>query len=87
MTISSYLYGPFTRFGLAVAIVSAALDQAVKVWLLFGFDLATRAPVRIGPFLDLVLAWNTGISYGLFPQVGPFGPPSGFRLLWRPLTM
>jgi len=73
MTISSYLYGPFTRFGLAVAIVSAALDQAVKVWLLFGFDLATRAPVRIGPFLDLVLAWNTGISYGLFPQVGPFG--------------
>ena len=32
---------------------------------------ATGHPV--GPFLDLVLAWNTGISYGLFPQVGPFG--------------
>src|SRR5437870_2297407 len=73
MTISSYLYGPFTRFGLAVAVVSAGLDQAVKGWLLFGFDLATRAPVRIGPFLDLVLAWNTGISYGLFPQDGPIG--------------
>ena len=93
MTISSYLYGPFTRFGLAVAIVSAALDQAVKVWLLFGFDLATRAPVRIGPFLDLVLAWNTGISYGLFPQVGPFGQWAllavklvAVVLLWRWLS-
>ena len=23
-------------------------------------------------YLDLVLAWNTGISYGLFQQTGPF---------------
>jgi signal peptidase II len=29
--------------------------------------------IRVAPVLDLVLTWNTGISYGLFPQVGPFG--------------
>ena len=25
------------------------------------------------PFLDLVLTWNTGISYGLFQQDGALG--------------
>jgi signal peptidase II len=29
--------------------------------------------VTLTPFLDLVLTWNTGISYGLFRQEGPFG--------------
>jgi len=29
--------------------------------------------VTLAPFLDLVLTWNTGISYGLFPQEGPVG--------------
>jgi signal peptidase II len=31
------------------------------------------AEIKIGPFITIVLTWNTGISYGLFPQVGPFG--------------
>jgi len=70
---SSYLYGPLTRFGSLVAVLVAAADQGMKLWLLFVFDLATKAPVRLGPFFDLVLAWNTGISFSLFPQVGPLG--------------
>jgi signal peptidase II len=73
MTISKYLYGHFSRFGIAVAVVTAAIDQAVKLWLLFGLDLGARAPVHLGPFIDLVLAWNTGISFSMFPQVGPLG--------------
>ena len=70
---SSYLYGPLSRFGSLVAVLVAAADQGMKLWLLFVFDLATKAPVRLGPFFDLVLAWNTGISFSLFPQVGPLG--------------
>ena len=66
-------WGPLTRFGLAVALASAAVDQAVKLWLLFVFDLGARGVVTLAPFLDLVLTWNTGISYGLFPQEGPVG--------------
>jgi signal peptidase II len=62
-----------TRLGLIVAAFVVILDQAAKLWLLFGFDLETRAPVRLTPFLDLVVVWNTGISYGLFPQAGPLG--------------
>jgi signal peptidase II len=69
----SMLWGPFTGVGLAVAVAAAVLDQASKLWLIFVTDLASRAPIALTPFLDLVLTWNTGISYGLFPQEGPLG--------------
>src|SRR5205807_2716545 len=64
---------PLTGFGLVIALATAAVDQASKLWLLFVIDLGARGVIRLGPFLDLVLAWNTGISYGLFPQEGPLG--------------
>jgi signal peptidase II len=67
------LWGPLTRFALAVALVAAAIDQATKLWLLFVFDLGTRGIVTLTPFLDLALVWNTGISYGLLRQEGPLG--------------
>jgi signal peptidase II len=65
--------GPLTWHGLAVAIAVAAVDQATKLWILFWFDLGSRGTVRLTPFLDLVLIWNTGISYGLLRQDGPLG--------------
>src|SRR3546814_9005079 len=42
------------------------------VYLLFVHDLGAN-PVRLGPFFDLVLARNTGISYGLFQTDGALG--------------
>jgi signal peptidase II len=71
--LAQYLHGPFTRYGVMVALVVCAIDQAVKLWLLNAFDLANRGIVHLTPFLDLVLTWNTGISYGLFPQESDFG--------------
>jgi len=68
-----YLWGPLSRFGLAAAAVACALDQAVKLWLLFAFRLADKGAVSVAPFVDLVLTWNRGISYGWFQQQGPFG--------------
>jgi signal peptidase II len=73
MTIRSYLGGPLTRLGLAAAGVTALVDQAVKLWLLFVVDLGGRGTLAVTPFLDLVLVWNTGISYGWFQQSGPVG--------------
>ena len=67
------LWGPLTRFGLAVAVAAAAIDQAAKLWLLFIYDLGGRGIVTLTPFLDLLLTWNTGISYGLFRQEGSLG--------------
>ena len=73
MPRSRMFWGPLTALGLAAAAVTAALDQALKLWLLFGFRLAGQGAVAVTPFLDLVLTWNTGISYGWFQQEGPFG--------------
>jgi signal peptidase II len=70
----SYAWGRSSAFGLAVAALACVLDQAAKFWLLFGLDLNARQHIAVAPFLDLVLTWNTGISYGLFPQQGPVGP-------------
>jgi signal peptidase II len=71
--VQGYLFGPLTRLGLTAALIACAVDQAMKLWLLFSFDLANRGIVHLTPFLDFVLTWNTGISYGLFPQEGQFG--------------
>ena len=60
------------RPGILAALVTLALDQASKLWLLFGFDLASRGAVKVTPFLDLVLAWNVGISFGWFQNDGQF---------------
>ena len=71
--MTSHVYGPLTRFGLAIAVVVCALDQASKLYLLFVFDLAANGPVRLGPFFDFILTRNTGISYGLFQTEGALG--------------
>ncbi len=83
------LWGPLTRFGLAVAVAVAVADQAAKLWLLFGLDLGARGGLTLAPFLDLVLTWNPGISYGMFRQQGPLGQwglvglkAIGVALLW-----
>jgi signal peptidase II len=72
-TPSRALYGPFTALGVTTAVVAALLDQAVKLWLLFIVEIASRGSIRVGPFIDLVLVWNAGISYGWFQQTGPLG--------------
>ncbi len=60
------LWGPRSAIAGAIAAAVFLLDQAVKWWLLLAFDLDQRQPVRLTPFLDLVLVWNRGVSYGWF---------------------
>jgi signal peptidase II len=80
--MSRYLTGPLTCFGVIVAAIACALDQASKLYLLFVLDLANH-PLRLGPFFDFVLTRNTGISYGLFQTQGPAGQSVllGFKAL------
>ena len=66
-------WGRRSGLGFAVAASTAAIDQASKLWLLYVFDIAAHVPVHLTPFLDLVLVWNKGISYGLFQQDGTLG--------------
>ena len=71
--VRNYLSGPFAVFGLATALIACAIDQASKLYLLKVFDLAANGPVRLGPFFDLVLTRNAGISYGLFQTHSALG--------------
>jgi len=64
----SCVWGNLSALGLGLAVFTVVLDQASKFWLLDQFDLGERGRVAITPFLDLVITWNTGISYGLLPQ-------------------
>lgn len=61
------------RLGIAAAVAALILDQAMKLWLLLVFDIGRRGAVALTPFFDLVLAWNTGISYGWFSGSGATG--------------
>ncbi|MDP3407099.1 signal peptidase II [Bosea sp. (in: a-proteobacteria)] len=61
------------RLGLAVVLVVFLADQALKLWLLFGLRLAETGPFAVTPFMNIVLAWNRGISYGLFQQHSDIG--------------
>ena len=70
----SYVWGPLSAFGLFAAVVACVADQALKFWLLLGAHLNSVEPIAVTPFAELVLTWNQGISYGLFPQRGPVGP-------------
>lgn len=64
---------PLLRSGLIAAVTALVLDQASKLWLLNVYELGRRGTVAVMPFFDLVLAWNTGISYGWFQDTGPVG--------------
>jgi signal peptidase II len=56
------------RFGALAALATLALDQATKLGALFGYDLPVHEPLSLAPFLDLVVVWNRGVSYGLLQQ-------------------
>ena len=61
------------RIGVWIALLTLVSDQASKLWLLFVAEIAEKGPFQVLPFLEFVLAWNRGISYGLFQQSSDFG--------------
>jgi signal peptidase II len=71
--LTSWGWGPLSPYGAWVAVVTLALDQASKWWVLVGYGLQDKGRVRVTPFLDLVYVKNLGISYGLLPLDGRLG--------------
>jgi signal peptidase II len=66
--LPSTLVGPFSRLGWSLAILTFAIDQAHKWWMLLVYGIAAKGRVAVTPFLDLVFVINPGVSYSLFPQ-------------------
>jgi signal peptidase II len=58
------------------ATLALAADQGSKLLMLYGLGFVHMAPgenVPVLPFFNLVMVWNPGISYGLFPASGRMG--------------
>ncbi len=61
------------RAGLATAIITFVADQLSKLWILFVVRLEDTGPWQLLPFMEFVMVWNRGISYGLFQQSSNLG--------------
>lgn len=61
-----YLWGPLSMLGWMVAVITLAADQLNKWWMIYVYKLPEKGTVHVTSFLDLVMVWNKGISYGLF---------------------
>ena len=66
-------WGPLSALGLTLGAATAIIDQAHKWWMLLVYEIAGKGEVAVAPFLDLVMVWNRGISYGLFQQGSALG--------------
>ncbi|MGH7014456.1 MAG: signal peptidase II [Stellaceae bacterium] len=54
------------RRGLIVAFAVVVLDQAVKAWVVAFFAARGTDVLVVLPVFNLVMAWNHGVSFGLF---------------------
>lgn len=64
------------EWGLVAASAALILDQGSKLLMLYAFGFAGMRPgdsISVLPFFNLVMVWNPGVSYGLFPASGPEG--------------
>ena len=62
--------------GLIAAALAVIADQGSKLFLLYGAGFMQMPPgesIPVLPFFNLVMVWNPGISYGLFPASGGLG--------------
>ncbi len=66
--------GPGSRAqGAAIAALALLLDQASKIWILTDVMNPPRV-IEVTPFFNLVLAWNRGVSFGMFSAESEIGP-------------
>ncbi|CAA6602990.1 Lipoprotein signal peptidase [Rhodospirillaceae bacterium LM-1] len=81
---------PPVRLGLAIALLVLILDQLSK-WAIVEHIMNPPQVIVLGPFLDIVMAWNRGVSFGMFNQESSWNAPvlsllalaiSAFLLNW-----
>ena len=73
MPVKADFWGPLSWLGLALAVFAFLSDRLSKWWLLDIVDMPGRQLIEVTPFLNLVMAWNRGVSYGLFASETTMG--------------
>ena len=63
------------RYGVVAGLggLVLALDQISKVWILGALG-AARPAIEVTPFLNFVLVWNRGVSFGLLDRDSAWQP-------------
>ena len=64
------------EWGLVEAAVALFADQVSKFGLLYGAGFLHMGPgqsIPVLPFFNLIMVWNPGVSYGLFPASSIWG--------------
>lgn len=64
------------EIGLLAAALALVADQGSKLFMLYALEFRNMLPgeyIPVLPFFNLVMVWNPGISYGLFPANGRAG--------------
>lgn len=60
---------PPQALGLAMAFFAFGFDQSSKAWLFIFLD-GREGPIPLTSVLNLVMVWNTGISFGMMNELG-----------------
>ena len=60
-------------WGLLMALLVFAADQASKYWVLNVLDLPALGSVPVLPVLNLTMVWNPGVTFGLLGQGSVMG--------------
>lgn len=61
------------RPGLIALVATLLIDQAFKLFMLQVVGITSGQVITVLPVLDLIMAWNYGVSFGLFQQDGALG--------------
>lgn len=56
--------------GMCVAVISIALDQLSKNWLIGLLDGSGFSSIQVTGFFNLVMVWNHGVSFGMLSEPG-----------------
>lgn len=65
MTTITAINKRYFILGLSVAGAAFFLDQLCKYIMLYVVNVSSE-PTALGPFFNLVMVWNKGISFGMF---------------------
>ena len=74
MSVSAEQLKKAKALGWTVAVAIFVADQISKWLILNLFQDSMQRYFEITPFFNIVLAWNPGISFGMFGDVGDHGP-------------
>ncbi len=64
------------RLGFAIAAITFCIDWAVKLYFLYGLDfinLNEGQGFEVTSFFNIIMVWNPGVSFGLFPAESDAG--------------